>query len=274
MSEITRRQTLALMAGAVAGTATPLVAMESHRFGIDYLEELGRPGALRDGMAFLAPSQIDPAYSHVIYVNAALSGGGAQKMWVIERARRGWQLATWDAEYWAEQGLTKGRPPFSWPVSTGRKYPGDARSGPTPLGIFNVDERRHRHRPGWGSEGMYNSIYIDLHYSSGRASGVAIHGTTNSKYRLLGRADSHGCVRMTKQNSARVWQIFHEGKKVAGQSSPIWGQVPRYFTSEPRTDWTARWGYRRDGVPRLSKASETLTKDGYTALFVFFRDDV
>jgi len=164
------------------------VGLADMPFGLPYLEALSAPGALDPKVAYLAPSRIDPAYSHAIYVNTATRSEGGQKMWVLKRRPSGWQLALWDADYWQDRG----QPSYSWPVSTGRRYPGDRRSGPTPLGIFNVDERSFRHRRGWGSPGMYNAIYIDLHYGSGRISGVAMHGTPVSKYRLLGRADSHG----------------------------------------------------------------------------------
>ncbi|MCG6904718.1 MAG: L,D-transpeptidase, partial [Rhodobacter sp.] len=232
-------------AAAIAGQATRSQAVQTHGTGLDYLEDLGRPGALNPKVAFIPPSRIDPAYSHVIYVNTAVRSDGGQKMWVIERDGAGWRLALWDQDFWDRQGVT-GTPPYSWPVSTGRKYPGDARSGPTPLGIFNADDRSTRHRKGWGSPGMYNSIYIDLHYGSGRASGVAMHGTTSSKYRLLGRADSHGCIRMRQANADTVWALFH-GQARPGENSPLWSEVPRYFRSAPTRGGGARYGYVRDG---------------------------
>lgn len=246
------------------------MALEAPDFGINYLEGLGAPGALNPDIAYVPPSQIDPAYSHAVYVNTATRGPGGQKMWVIERAGAGWQLALWDEAYWEDKDVAA--PAYSWPVSTGRKYKGDSRSGPTPLGIFNVDERNSRHRRGWGSPGMYNSIYIDLHYGGGRISGVAMHGTTSSKYRLLGRADSHGCVRMRQGNADKIWAMFH-GDGKPGEGSPLWSEVPRYFTSAPNKSRSARWGYVRDGSFHYDDAGERLMKAGYSALFVFFRDD-
>ncbi|MDJ0629330.1 MAG: L,D-transpeptidase family protein [Rhodobacter sp.] len=247
-------------------------AIDAPGLGIGYLEALGQPGALTLKIAYLPPSRIDPAYSHAIYVNAALHSDGGQKMWVIERNGGGWRLALWDEDFWSGEGVT-GTPPYSWPVSTGRKYPGDKRSGPTPLGIFNPDDRAFRHRPGWGSPGMYNSIYIDLHYGSGRASGVAMHGTPRNKYRLLGRADSHGCIRMEQENADKVWAMFH-GTARPGRSSPLWSEVPRYFKSPPSQGRGARWGYVRDGTILHDAATGArLTKPGYSVLFVFFRDD-
>ena len=90
-------------------------------------------------------------------------------MWVLERDGAGWKLALWDEDFWGDT-----TPDYSWPVSTGRYYQGNNRSGPTPLGIFNVDDRTYRHVRGWGAPGMYNSIFIDLHYSGGRMSGAPL----------------------------------------------------------------------------------------------------
>jgi hypothetical protein len=239
--------------------------------GIDYLEALAVPGRLHKTVSYLAPSALHRNYSHAIYVNTARNGDAAQKMWVLKRTGETWKLALWDEGYWADKGITR-TPPYSWPVSTGRKY-NDSPSGPTPVGIFNADDRNARHRRGWGSPGMYNSIYIDLHYSGGRASGVAIHGTSESKYKLLGRIDSHGCVRMTQSNADKTWTMFHPSN-ARGPDSPLWGEVPRYFTSTPRPDYTARYGYVRDGSLLFDKNGKVLTKEGFTAVFVFFRDDL
>jgi len=260
--DLTRR---AALAGITLAVAAPVLAVEAPRLGIDYLERIA--GSVNG--AYIPPSQIDPAYSHVLYINAALSGDAAQKMWVIERSGGGWKLALWDRDFWGEA-----EPDYSWPVSTGRYYQGNNRSGPTPLGIFNVDDRTYRHVRGWGAPGMYNSIFIDLHYSGGRRSGVAMHGTTRSKYGLLGRADSHGCIRMEQSNADRIWSMFH-GDGKPGQGSPLWtASVPRYFTSEPDQSWNARWNYTRDGSFHFDDAGNRLTKPGYSALFVIFRDDI
>lgn len=271
----------------LAALAAPMLARpalatlpDAAEVGLPYLERLGQPGRLPDRIAYMPPSKIDPSYDVAIYVNAATSGVAKQKMWVLKRnSGSSWRIGLWDKDYWSKQGLSFGRPPYSWPVSTGRHHPGEKRAGPTPLGIFNVDDRKTRHRKGWGSPGMYNSIYIDLHYGSGRASGVAIHGTTRGMYRRLGTADSHGCVRITQENSEQLWQMFHPTGRVAGESSPLWGEVPRYFKSRPKQDYSARWNYVRDGSflweqPEDADTPQRLTKAGYRALLVFYRDDV
>jgi lipoprotein-anchoring transpeptidase ErfK/SrfK len=264
----------AFIAGAAASAALPrpaaaTAATAAAPFAVAWLAELARPGVLPPGMAYLAPEAIHPAYRLAVYVNTAPAGATAQRMWVLGRAGpdHPWSLALHDKAHWGEAV-----PAWSWPVSTGRRYPGDPFSGPTPLGIFNVDERPWRHRPGWGSPGMYNALYIDLHYSSGRASGVAMHGTPAGNYRLLGRPESHGCIRMTQANADALWALFHPGPGTQGSASPLWAEVPRYFRSEPRLDARPRTGYVRDGG-LLMQGDRVLTKPGYAALFVFFRDD-
>lgn len=282
---LSRRQVAGMGLAALAAPmlARPALAKlpDPGEVGLPYLERLGRPGRLPDRIAYVPPSRIDPAYRMAIYVNAATTGVTRQKMWVLERgAGSAWRVGLWDKSYWDKKGLGFGRPPYSWPVSTGRHYPGERFAGPTPLGIFNVDDRKSRHRRGWGSPGMYNSIYIDLHYGSGRASGVAIHGTTRGMYRRLGTADSHGCVRITQENSEQLWRKFHPDGKVANDASPLWGTVPRFFKSEPKPSLSAtRWNYVRDGSFLWDQSSDPttpqrLTKEGYRALLIFYRDDV
>jgi len=262
----------ALVAALPATPARATRALDGRRgflndqaLGLPYLERTGREQAGRDDRPFIAPSRIHPAYSHALYVNCAVRGPGAQKMWAIQRDGPLWRLAMWDNGFWKDED-----PCYSWPVSTGRVYPGDRRAGPPPIGVYNVDERPGRHVRGWGSAGMYNSIFIDYHYSSGRRSGVAIHGTTASKYHLLGRADSHGCVRLTKANADQLWTFFHPGTR-PGPASPLWSDhVPRYFSSPLGN--SIRRNYRRDGEG-IETASGLLTRPGYTVLLVFFRDD-
>lgn len=263
---LTRRDVLA---SGFAAVALPLchhtasAASSEQLPGIRYLE--GIKSSV--DAPYLPPSALHPAYSHAVYVNTALSGPAAQKMWVIERHAEGWRLAAHDAEHWEEQG----EPIYSSPVSTGRVYPGDRRSGPTPKGVFNIDERPRRHRPGWGSAGMYNAIYIDLHYKSGRASGIALHGTPSQNYGKLGQADSHGCVRMRQGMADRLWAIIHpDGAR--GPASPLWGNVPRFSRSEVHEDMSARTAYVRDGSLLEGRDGDIIMRQGYRMALVFFGD--
>lgn len=247
--------------GACVLAAPALANLSS--VGIDYLERLAETAGASRPERYLAPSQVHEAYSHVIYANLSWSGDAAQKMWVLERSGSGWDVAM------ADEGLEG----YSWPVSSGKLWPGNNRAGLTPEGVFNLDERSGRFRTGWGSPGMYRAVYIDLHYNSGRISGVAMHGTTQSMYGNLGRPDSHGCVRVTQANMDRVWGLLHPDGH-SGDRSGIWGEVPRFFRSTPRDTLGVRTGYVRDGTLLYDDAGNLLTKQGYTALFVFFRDDI
>jgi len=77
---------------------------------------------------------------------------------------------------------------------------------------------------------------------------------------------------MRQRNADLICTMFH-GAGTPGPRSPLWSAVPCYFTSAPRTDRAARWNYVRDGSFLFDEAGARLTKPGYAALFVFFRDD-
>ena len=208
---------------------------------LSYLEGLkGKPTPFR------APSEIDPRYTTALYVNTAGSGPTKQRMWVLHRDGIGgpWRLAMWDKDYWKKAKLGDGEiPEFSWPVSTGRSYPGDHHSGPTPTGIFALDERKNRHGRGEMQTGMIHVMHIDFHYPDGRMTGVAFHGTTPGRYRRLGSIDSHGCIRMHQKNALALLDRV-TGKDGVLTEDVRWGEVPRFWAAEKGT---RRSGYTRDG---------------------------
>lgn len=246
---------------------------------------------------YKAPSELDPRYTMALYVNAATKGPWRQRMWVLQRSEIGgpWRLAMWDERHWSKAGLGEGEMPnYSWPVSTGRYYRGNKFSGPTPTGVFALDERKWRHSRGWSAPGMVHTMYIDLHYASGRRSGVAFHGTTRGRYRRLGTADSHGCIRMRQDNALALYNRV-TGRDEARSEHLRWGEVPRFWKNERGQK---RWGYTRDGSPHpielagatdpsLSVAVEggediladagpdipdVLTKTGFRTIAVIFQD--
>jgi len=210
---------------------------------------------------YKAPSELDPRYTVALYVNAATQGPWRQRMWVLQRDGIGapWRLAMWDERHWRKADLGQGETPsYSWPVSTGRHYRGDKFSGPTPTGVFALDERKWRYGRGYTSPGMINTMYIDFHYASGRRSGVAFHGTTRGRYRRLGTNDSHGCIRMKQKNALAVLDRI-TGRDGVLAEEMRWGEVPRYWkTKRGQT----RLGYTRDGTPH---AVEVATADGTDA---------
>jgi hypothetical protein len=279
-------------ADAQEGNSALIQQLKADNPGIAYLESL-------DGIdTFVAPSKVDWRYETVIYINLAPKGSTAQRMWVLHRDRDGqsaeagsdaiatliatagealpegqtpveaapWRIGMWDEAYWDKRDEV---PTYSWLISSGRKYPGDQFSGPTPAGVFNLDERRGRQKLGFYSAGMYDAMFIDLHYSSGRRSGVALHGTNPSLYRNLGRVDSHGCIRMHKRNSRALFDRVM-GRDGFLADAQIKGEVPRFFRSSPTG--SVRRGYNRQGELQFADDGSLLTKDGFRTLVVMFKD--
>lgn len=89
----------------------------------------------------------------------------------------------------------KGRPAYVWPVSTAR--PGYR----TPIGRF---------RPIRLERVWYSSIYENapMPYSIFFHGGYAIHGTYDT--RNLGRAVSHGCVRLHPANARTLFDLVRQ----------------------------------------------------------------
>ncbi len=280
----------ALIAAERASAGDPAVAL------LDRIDVEASP--------YVAPRDLDSRFTTAIYVNVDTRGRWKQRMWVLNRDAMGgpWRLGLWDTSHWKRKnrkaGREGGKPLYSWPVSSGRKYPGDRRSGPTPPGVYGLDERRWRYGWGWLQPGMRHVMHIDYHYRSGRPSGVAFHGTNGHLYRRLGRADSHGCIRM-RQNLALELMNRITGRDGVLSEELRWGEVPRFWQSE---QGKTRVGYRRDGgyhfeavppplpefkearasqAPVITDAAEyepaqavkpkVLTKQGFRAVVVFFK---
>ena len=85
-----------------------------------------------------------------------------------------------------------GRLRHGWDVSTGR------RGYRTPTGTF----RPKRLERMWYSRKYYNSPMPHSIFFYG---GYAIHGT--NEWRKLGRPASHGCVRLSRSNAARLFEL-------------------------------------------------------------------
>ncbi|MCB0406723.1 MAG: L,D-transpeptidase [Bdellovibrionales bacterium] len=66
-------------------------------------------------------------------------------------------------------------------------------------GVFRVNSSKsktHRYQ-----KGMYDALYVDIVYPSGKSSGIAIHGTDKDQYGKLGQQASHGCIRVHQMHS-------------------------------------------------------------------------
>jgi len=90
-----------------------------------------------------------------------------------------------------------GVPRYSWRISTGRAGLG------TPGGTFHPQTLARR----WFSRKYHNSPMPHSIFFQG---GIAIHGTYETAW--LGRAVSHGCVRLLPANATTLFDLVqHEG---------------------------------------------------------------
>jgi hypothetical protein len=103
-----------------------------------------------------------------------------------------------------------GEPRHRWPVSTGKQ------GYDTPAGAYGPFrmERDHYSRE-WDNAPMPYSIFFTR-------KGHAIHGTY---HRGLGRPASHGCVRLSVKNAAKLWRLVRRAK-MANTTVVLTGNLP------------------------------------------------
>jgi hypothetical protein len=100
---------------------------------------------------------------------------------------------------------------YVWPVSTG------ARDYDTPSGTFKPFRMEIDHTSDeWDNAPMPYSIFFTK-------SGDAVHGTYEQ--RSLGRAVSHGCVRLSVKNAATLWKLVKQ-EKMANTIVVLSGAIP------------------------------------------------
>ena len=92
------------------------------------------------------------------------------------------------------------------PISSGAGHFGNDGQAyvDTPTGIYRINHSRSDGRR-YG-KGMWHSLYFDLVYPWGKTSGLAVHGTSKSQYKNLGRQRSHGCVRTTQAQASSMYE--------------------------------------------------------------------
>lgn len=104
-----------------------------------------------------------------------------------------------------------GRPLYHWPVSTG------TRGYDTPTGSFRPFRMEIDHTSDeWDDAPMPYSIFFTK-------TGIAVHGT--NERRSLGRAVSHGCVRLSVRNAATLWSLVKQ-EKMANTTVVVSGRIP------------------------------------------------
>jgi L,D-transpeptidase catalytic domain len=103
-----------------------------------------------------------------------------------------------------------GRQLYVWPVSTG------GRGYDTPSGTFRPFRMDIDHRSvEWDDAPMPYSIFFTRH-------GDAVHGTYEARH--LGRAVSHGCVRLSVAHAATLWRLVKR-EKMANTTIMVSGAV-------------------------------------------------
>ncbi|WP_375273579.1 L,D-transpeptidase [Methylorubrum thiocyanatum] len=126
---------------------------------------------------------------------------------------------------------------YDWPVSTG------VAGHDTPNGSYRPFrmEKTHFSRE-WDNAPMPHAIFFTQ-------VGHAIHGTTHT--RRLGRAASHGCVRLSQRNAATLFALVKQ-QKMANTRVVIEGSVadaPVAETQRPTRTRSARRGNDDGFVP-------------------------
>jgi hypothetical protein len=100
---------------------------------------------------------------------------------------------------------------YKWPVSTG------ANGYDTPSGAFRPFRMEIDHTSDeFENAPMPYSIFFTM-------TGNAVHGTEYES--SLGRAVSHGCVRLSVKNAATLWSLVKQ-EKMANTSVVVTGEIP------------------------------------------------
>jgi L,D-transpeptidase-like protein len=140
---------------------------------------------------------------------------------------------------------------YTWPVSTGR--PGYD----TPSGDFQPFrmERDHFSRE-WDDAPMPNSVFFTK-------IGHAIHGTLEAKN--LGRPASHGCVRLSTENAAKLFALVKE-EGVFNTRVRLIGNIPKasevpVARREPAKDRDAARNTNRESTRRAYVRNDSADDD-------------
>jgi lipoprotein-anchoring transpeptidase ErfK/SrfK len=132
-----------------------------------------------------------------LYVSKAEAGPWSQRMYVFRKQANG-DLAML----------------YNWPVSTGREQveftPGGQRAPSfTPQGYYQLDPSRiykHHTSGQWGSPMPYAMFFSWEQH--GMQTGLAIHGATGEDIAQLGHRASAGCVRLSPENAALLFNLI------------------------------------------------------------------
>ena len=175
--------------------------------------------------SYLTP-KVESSFDTFILVNVKYQKWGEpddylppQRMQVLRRAYAGQNIFTRDGDSVVNGvnvealGATDENPalegfPALIKVSTGA---GGRAPDPQPYvdtfsGMFRMNHTKSEAKP--HQQGMIWSMFVDVKYSSGKMSGIAIHGTPSANYAKLGTQQSHGCVRIRQKYSKPLYHFL------------------------------------------------------------------
>ena len=175
-----------------------------------------------------------------LFVSKAANGPVGQRMYVFQK-QAGGDLALL----------------YNWPVSTGREKFEIAPNGTqapsfTPAGYYELDPKRMyvSHFSGQWRQPMPHAMFFNW-IDHGYQTGLAIHGAAPQDIKFLGARDSAGCIHLSPQNAAMLFNLIRTQYK---------GQVPK-FAYDKHTATMAN-----DGVLMHDAKGNLQMADGYKVL--------
>ena len=187
----------------------------------------------------LSPEMLE-GFDLFLYVSKAERGPLAQRMVVFRKKGDG------------ELELL-----YDWAASTGREQSETSPRGrhtftATPAGYYQLDPRRMypAYRSFNWDRDMPHSLFFNWE-RQGVATGLAIHAATGDDIALLGRRASAGCVHLSPQNAATLYQLIR---------AEYHGPVPRFSYNAATQTMSNRGTFMHDAAGHLKMT------DGYRVL--------
>jgi hypothetical protein len=179
-----------------------------------------------------------------LYVSKADRGPLAQRMYVFRKTAGHLNLA------------------YDWAASTGREQEERTPSGrrsftATPHGYYELDPARmyrRYHSVSWDQD-MPNAMFFNWE-RAGLQTGLAIHSATGDDIAKLGSRASAGCVHLSPENAATLYQLIRGNYR---------GAVPRFAYNRETETMSNSGAFMRDAGGNLKMA------DGYRVL-IFIED--
>ena len=146
---------------------------------------------------------------------------------------------------------------YDWAASTGRERSETSPRGvrtftATPAGYYQLDpQRMYRayHSASWDQD-MPHSLFFNWE-REGLQTGLAIHSATGDDIARLGQRASAGCVHLSPQNAAMLYQLIRADYR---------GPAPRFAYNTDTQTMSNRGTFMHDAAGRLKMA------DGYRVL--------